>query len=142
MIARARALLLVSVLAVSAPAPRSSITHDYSPPATPDSLTHQHPTLLAGQYWTHLSTDEKQAYLNGFLAGAAAEQARGMVGAVHPDDDLASTVDSLRTQHALRFTFAPQVYIAQLDDFYWWSNHTTVPIVDALITVNAQSVRR
>jgi hypothetical protein len=132
MIARTRALLLVPALVVSASIPQ-------------DSLTHRHPTLLAGDYWTHLSTADKQVYLSGFLAGAAAEQARGMVAAAHPDDDttaVASTVDSLRVRHALHLTFAPQVYIAQLDDFYWWSNHSTVPIVDALITVNAMNVHR
>jgi hypothetical protein len=147
MIARARALLMVAALAGTALAPRSRATTDdsFSTPSTQDTTTPRHPTLLAGAYWTHLSGAEKRVYLSGFLAGAAAEQARTAVAAVQPDDDtaaVAGAVESLRTRHALRFPFAPQVYVAQLDDFYWWSNHTTVPIVDALITVNAHNVHQ
>lgn len=140
----ARALLTVATLATSALAssvfaPRVLAAH-HSPT---DSLAHLPPTLLAGDYWTHLSPADKQVYLSGFLAGAGAEQARAAVAGVHADDDtaaVAGALESLRTRHALRFTFVPQVYAAQLDDFYWWSNHATVPIVDALIMVNAVNV--
>jgi hypothetical protein len=30
------------------------------------------------------------------------------------------------------------VYIAQLDDFYWWQDHVTVPIDEALHRINTQ----
>ena len=84
------------------------------------------PTHLDGAYWKQLSAGEKQAYLAGFLAGAAAEQARAA----------ARPIDTLRAQDALRYRFAPNVYAAQIDDFYWWQDRVRVPLVDAMIAIN------
>ena len=50
------------------------------------------PTHLGGAYWKQLSASEKQAYLAGFLAGAAAEQARAA----------AMAIDTMRAQGTLR----------------------------------------
>lgn len=98
--------------------------------------------LLAGSYWTHLTEAERQAYVSGFLAGAAAEQVRGEALVAHRGADSAAVssaaVDSLHAQHALRFHFAPSVYASQMDDFYWWENQRRIPIVDAMIMINAQ----
>jgi hypothetical protein len=98
--------------------------------------------LLAGTYWTHLTEAERQAYVSGFLAGAAAEQVRGEAVVAHRAGDSAAVssaaVDSLHAVHALRFRFAPAVYASQMDDFYWWENHRRIPIVDAMIVINAQ----
>ena len=84
------------------------------------------PTHLGGAYWKQLSASEKQVYLSGFLAGAAAEQARAA----------ATAIDTLRAHSALRYPFAPHVYAAQIDDFYWWQDRVSVPIVDAMIAIN------
>lgn len=84
------------------------------------------PTHLGGAYWKQLSAAEKESYLAGFLAGAAAEQARAA----------AQPIDTLRARDALRFRFAPHVYAAQLDDFYWWQDRVSVPIVDAMTQIN------
>jgi hypothetical protein len=99
------------------------------PPFAPsqDSTISRFPTRLDGAYWTRLSPAEKQIYLQGFVAGAAAEQARAAGG---------TPVDSLRDRHALHFAFSPPVYAAQMDDFYWWQNHTATPIVDAMRQIN------
>jgi hypothetical protein len=98
------------------------------------------PTHLDGAYWKRLSASEKQAYLTGFLAGAAAEQARAAAQALHRETDSmaisSAAVDSLRARAALRYRFAPQVYAAQIDDFYWWQDRVSVPIVDAMIAIN------
>ena len=85
------------------------------------------PTHLGGAYWKQLSAGEKQAYLAGFLAGAAAEQARAA----------ARPIDTLRAHDALRYRFAPHVYAAQLDDFYWWQDRVSVPIVDAMTQISS-----
>jgi hypothetical protein len=92
-----------------------------------DSTITRFPTRLDGAYWTRLSPAEKQIYLQGFVAGAAAEQAGAAGGA---------PVDSLRDRHALHFAFSPPVYAAQMDDFYWWQNHAATPIVDAMRQIN------
>jgi hypothetical protein len=92
-----------------------------------DSTTTRFPTRLDGAYWARLTPAEKQIYLQGFVAGAAAEQAEAAGGA---------PADSLRNRHALHFAFTPTVYAAQMDDFYWWQNHSTTPIVEAMRQIN------
>lgn len=100
----------------------------------------RHSLLLTGEDWRSWSLKEKERYLNGFLAGAAAEQARA--SAVRAGDATDSSVISSRaawTLHenaSLQFRFAPAVYEVQLDDFYWWTNHRDIPILDAMITIN------
>jgi hypothetical protein len=91
-----------------------------------DSTPTPFPTRLDGTYWSRLSPAEKRIYLQGFIAGAAAEQAGA--GGV--------PADSLRNRHALHFAFSPPVYAAQMDDFYWWQNHATTPIVEAMQQIN------
>jgi hypothetical protein len=91
-----------------------------------DSVPTAFPTRLDGTYWSHLTSAEKRIYLAGFVAGAAAEQA-GAAG---------MPADSLRGRHALDFAFAPSVYAAEIDDFYWWEDHTSTPIVEAMRQIN------
>jgi hypothetical protein len=91
-----------------------------------DSTTTRFPTRLDGAYWTRLTPAEQQIYLQGFVAGAAAEQA----GSHGPP------ADSLREGHLLHFPFGPTVYAAQLNDFYWWQNHAAMPIADAMRQIN------
>jgi hypothetical protein len=96
----------------------------------------------AGAYWAGLTGAEKQAYVSGFLAGALSEQVREIAVAAHrvADSGLVRSVlvDSLRASHGVRFPFAPAVYTSQLDDFYWWQDHATIPIDDALVRINAR----
>jgi len=102
--------------------------------------------LLTGEYWSRLTPAERQAYLSGFVAGAAAEQARSEATAAGRGDDSAAVssgaVAALRERRALRFPFAPSVYSAQVDDFYWWSNHRDTPIVDAMIFFNREMLKQ
>lgn len=105
-----------------------------------------HPALLAGPYWAQLSPNEKQIYLSGFLAGAAAEQARATATAAgHADDSLATSshaIERMRADRTLRYRFATPVYSAQLDDFYWWDNHVDTPIVDVMIRLNGDMLKQ
>jgi hypothetical protein len=93
-----------------------------------DSTTTRFPTRLDGAFWSRLTPAEKQIYLQGFVAGAAAEQ----VGAAGGEP-----ADALRDRHALHYAFQPPVYAAQMDDFYWWQNHVTTPIVEAMRQINS-----
>jgi hypothetical protein len=105
-----------------------------------------HPTQLAGDYWAQLRPGEKQIYLSGFLAGAAAEQVRAEAAVNGQSADSAAqsgaAIARLRSDRALRFRFGTAVYSAQVDDFYWWKNHGTTPIVDVLIGVNASMLKQ
>lgn len=101
-----------------------------------------HPTMLTGTDWTTFGSREKQLYLSGFLAGAAAEQVRANADAAGHGGDSASMASGaivrLRAAKQLHFPYAPSVYSAQIDDFYWWTNHADVPIVDVMIATNRQ----
>jgi hypothetical protein len=99
-----------------------------------------------GSYWRALSGKEQDGYVRAFLAGARSAQVREIAVASHrsaegvdvPPPVRDTIVDSLRASHAVRFPFAATVYVAQLDDFYWWQDHIAVPVDDALQRINAQ----
>jgi hypothetical protein len=86
---------------------------------------------LDGRDWTQFAPNEKQAYVAGFLAGAA--------GAATNNPDTAvirRTVDSLYRAGGLRFSLGHMVYATQLDEFYWWDNHIPIPLYLALSSIN------
>jgi len=72
-------------------------------------------TALDGRDWTQFAPKEKEAYVAGFLAGAANAAAKTSDTAV-----IRMTVDSLYRTGALQFPFGHMVYANQLDEFYWW----------------------
>jgi len=88
-------------------------------------------TALDGRDWTEFAPKQKEAYVVGFLAGAA--------NAVVSSTDTAvirATVDSLYRTGALQFPFGHMVYANQLDEFYWWDNHVPTPLYLALSAIN------
>ena len=87
--------------------------------------------MLDGRDWTQFAPPQKQAYVAGFLAGAAA------AATSHPDTAvIRTTVDSLYRARRLRFPLGPTVYATQLDEFYWWDNHIPIPLYLALSSIN------
>jgi hypothetical protein len=86
---------------------------------------------LDGRDWTQFAPQEKQAYVAGFLAGAAS------AATSTPDTTvIRRTVDSLYRAGALRFPFGAMVYTTRLDEFYWWDNHNPIPLHLALSSIN------
>ena len=102
----------------------------------------QDPALLTGADWATYGPRERDAYLSGFIAGAAAEQVRALAttagGSADSSAVSSGAIARLRSGKQLRFSYAPSVYEAQIDDFYWWVNHRALPIVDVMITINGQ----
>ena len=88
-------------------------------------------TTLDGRDWTQFAPREKEAYVAGFLAGAANAVAGSSDTAV-----IRTTVDSLYRVGALQFPFGHMVYANQLDEFYWWDNHVPTPLYLALSAIN------
>jgi hypothetical protein len=88
-------------------------------------------TALDGHDWTQFAPKEKEAYVAGFLAGAANAAAGTSDTAV-----IRTTVDSLYRTGALQFPFGHRVYANQLDEFYWWGNHVPTPLYLALSAIN------
>ena len=88
-------------------------------------------TALDGRDWTQFAPQQKQAYVAGFLAGAAAAATSNPDTAV-----IRTTVDSLYRAGRLRFPLGHMVYATQLDEFYWWDNHVPIPLYLALSSIN------
>jgi len=88
-------------------------------------------TALDGRDWTQFAPKEKEAYVAGFLAGAANAAASTGDTAV-----IRTTVDSLYRTGALQFPFGHRVYANQLDEFYWWDNHVPIPLYLAMSSIN------
>lgn len=88
-------------------------------------------TALDGRDWTQFAPKEKEAYVAGFLAGAANAAVSTRDTAV-----IRVTVDSLYRTGALQFPFGHMVYANQLDEFYWWNNHVPTPLYLALSAIN------
>lgn len=100
----------------------------------------RHAALLTGREWRALDFAGKQAYLSGFIAGAAAEQVRAEAAARGQANDSTATssaaIGQLVAAKALWFSYTPAVYAAQLDDFYWHVDVEGTPIVDVLQSLN------
>jgi hypothetical protein len=84
-----------------------------------------------GRDWAQFAPKEKQAYVAGFLAGAANAAASSSDTAV-----IRATVESRYQTGALQFPFGHMVYANQLDEFYWWDNHVPVPLYLAVPMIN------
>jgi hypothetical protein len=96
----------------------------------------QAPSQLAGRDWQKFGPKEKEAYLAGFIAGAAT--VHGSAGAVSTDTTPSKAIDVMRAAKELPYPYSVSVYASQIDDFYWWQNHLDVPIVDVLARTNFQ----
>jgi len=96
----------------------------------------QTPAQLAGRDWQQFGPKEKEAYLAGFIAGAAA--IRSGAGAESTDTMPSRAIDVMRAAKELPFPYSVSVYASQIDDFYWWQNHLDIPIVDVMARTNLQ----
>ena len=84
--------------------------------------------------WQKWTPESRQAWTDGFLAGAVAGQA--------PDSVF---VDSLRLAQwmtgrpaGIRFPFGSNIYQARLQDWYFWENHRGAPLWHGVWTVNEE----
>jgi hypothetical protein len=84
-----------------------------------------------GRDWAGFAPKEKQAYVVGFLSGAAAAVSRSGDTAV-----TRTSVEALSRGGGLQFPFGPMVYVTQLDEFYWWENQVPTPVYVALLSIN------
>ena len=96
----------------------------------------QGPEQLTGKEWRQFGSKEKEAYLAGFIAGAAV--ARSDSGGMGVDTTPSREIDAMRAAQRLPFPYSVSVYASQIDDYYWWENHLSVPIVDAIARTSLQ----
>jgi hypothetical protein len=90
-----------------------------------------------GHRWKALGENEKLALLTGFLIGGALADG---LGAAPPSSEAPApeTLEALRRQGRLRFSFARNVYKARLEDFYFYEDRLSVPFYRALLLINEQ----
>jgi hypothetical protein len=90
-----------------------------------------------GEDWRALGPDAQVAYTNGFLAGAGFAQA----AAAAPDSaGLRQTMATLHRSGRFRFPYAANVYLARINDYYWWENHRPLPTWYAFWEVNTSLI--
>jgi hypothetical protein len=94
-------------------------------------------TQLDGHDWKEFGPKEKDAYVAGFIAGAAV---RGTMqsAAAGIDTTPSKAIDAMRSAKQMPFPFSVSVYASQIDDYYWWQNHLEVPIVDVMVRTDLQ----
>ena len=79
------------------------------------------PWLLDGTDWKAMAEGEKMAFLRGVIAGTRLEAA-------------APAAPPLR--------FAPNVYKARLEDFYFYTDRLSTPIVESLRRIEQELVEQ
>jgi hypothetical protein len=94
----------------------------------------QDPRELNGHQWVTLAPAARQAWLQGFLAGAAMSQA--LAAGAADSAALHTGMLKLRREGSLTFPFAPNVYGARVADFYHYENHRPLPVWHAMWEVN------
>ncbi len=89
-----------------------------------------------GHAWRALAEPEKLALLQGFLAGAGFEAAMGL--SPTEEGPTPEALEAMRRQGQLRFPYAPNVYKARLEDFYYYQDRRSVPLYRALLLITDQ----
>ena len=87
-----------------------------------------------GGDWRMLGPDARQAYADGFLAGAGFGQASS---AASDSAGLRETMTTLYRNGRFRFPYGANVYVTRVNDYYWWENHRPLPIWYGFWEVNA-----
>lgn len=94
----------------------------------------QQSSELTGHEWITLEPAARQAWLQGFLAGAATSQA--LAAGAADSVALHTAILRLRRNGGLEFPFAPNVYGARVADFYHYENHRPLPVWYAVWVAN------
>ncbi|NIR44423.1 MAG: hypothetical protein GWN99_00680 [Gemmatimonadetes bacterium] len=117
------------------------VTAAYGLNERPENVAAQaNPIDWDGHRWLELSAAEKEAYLSGFLAGAAAAQAyEALEGAGSFEAQaLRQRMAGLRAEKALVFPYAPNLYHARLHDYLFYENNREQPLYQAIAELNFQ----
>jgi len=86
-----------------------------------------------GADWRRMGPDQRLAYVEGFLAGAALGQAAARA---QDSAGVRMAIERLRREGALRFPYGANVYSSRLSDYYWWENNVPLPTWSAFLEVN------
>ena len=89
-----------------------------------------------GHAWRALGEAEKLALLTGFLIGTAVE--RGLAASSGETAPAPEALEAMRRGGRGRFPYAPSVYKARLEDFYFYQDRLDTPLYQALLLIDEQ----
>jgi hypothetical protein len=92
---------------------------------------------LTGRDWVRLSPDAREAYLSGFLAGAAAQQASAGAKTRPAGPAVAARAVALQRADALAFPYRANVYRSHLDDYFFYENRRREPLIAVIVDLHA-----
>ena len=90
------------------------------------------PILFTGSEWNEWSGNERDAYLQGFIAGAAAHQASTEKGAA-AGRAVAARAVLLKRRSALAIPYRENVYRAHLDDWFFYKDRRTQTLIEVIV---------
>ncbi len=93
-----------------------------------------------GRDWEAMSEAARLAYVAGFLAGAATQQAVERHRA-NPRVSVAAAVSEIIRSHTGTFPFGVNVYTNDLADYYFYRNNRPTKIYQALLDENAKMLK-
>jgi hypothetical protein len=128
----APAALAALVLAAAAVSPLTRAAAVQPPPGS---------LALTGREWVRLSPEARTAYLDGFLAGAAAQQAAAEAKARPAGPAVAARAAALQRADALTFPYRANVYRSHLDDYFFYKNRRREPLIAVIVDVHAGQSR-
>jgi hypothetical protein len=94
------------------------------------------PWELDGSDWKAMSEGQKMAFLGGVIAGTAF--ARALADAPAADADIAPLAAELRRAGSLPFQYAPSVYKARIEDFYFYTDRVPTPILRTMFLIERE----
>ncbi|MGH7511083.1 MAG: hypothetical protein ACREMZ_16700 [Gemmatimonadales bacterium] len=94
----------------------------------------RHWLAVNGADWRRMEPDARQAYVEGFLAGAALSQAAARA---RDSAGVRTAIEGLSRSGGLRFPYGANVYAARINDYYWWENNVPLPTWYAFLEVNS-----
>lgn len=136
---RGRGLLVLGVLGVAVAVGVSRLSGQER---ARDTSSPVHPLAVDGHRWAEMGSKERVAFLTGFLAGAAAGQATELAGEAGEPEKVAAEMADLQMAQRLRFPFAASVYLARLEDYYFYRDRRDRPVAVALIEINRRLIEQ
>ena len=107
------------------------------PGAGQDSARRPHALAVDGHRYAEWSAEAQVAFLQGFLSGAAAAQAVEAAGGPRSElDSLTAELADLGVARRLHFPFAPTVYQARLQDYYFYRDRRDRSVAAVLLELN------
>jgi hypothetical protein len=90
------------------------------------------PLLFTGNEWDKLNGDERDAYLQGFISGAAAQQAAAAKGSAEGKAVAARAV-LLKRSGALTIPYRENVYRSHLDDWFFYTDRRPQTLIAVIV---------